>query len=455
MKKKFVWILLLSFGIANITMPTAQKVYAAQANYDVDGNNVLNSNDLEALKKYYNTYNSNFDYNNDGIIDIYDMVILSNALDTKMYSVKNSSGAVISYYSSGDLASSVLKARSINGSVVMTKGGQVIWNNSGYYVFQGEKFYNKYSNSFDAVNAANSITNGRAYNQFGQELINNTTGYKEKLAVTSTDVYIRTQPSDAYKTSTKVPNNTLIEIVALTRGFYQFKWYKPDNTIVTGYLPNYLDFIQDDRNNSMFGNIAGKYESNGDPGAISDNPADKGGVSCGVFQFAANVGTLASFISWLSGTKPAFYSLLNNAYIADGNTYGTNFKAAWQQIAANNYDEFYALQFSYTKSVYYDGFINKAKNSGYDISKLAAYNATRNMIFSTSIQHGVTGAYNIIAPIDKTLSMTDFITSVYNGRLAVIAKSYPVGSSIYNGVKDRYDNESADIKRNYQREISY
>lgn len=427
---------------------------ALTINPDINADRIVDQKDLTEISKYYNTSNSKYDLNKDGIVDIYDNVMVSKYIGL-LYNAYDSAGNIVKGFGYNQLGDAIKLAAGSSGRTASNLNGQTIWDNSSYWVFDGETYLNKFSNSYDAVNAVGSSTNGRAYNKFGTELINNTTGYKEKLAVTQDDLYIRTQPSNTYKTANLVPNNTTIEIVRRTYGFYEFKWYKNATTVVTGYVPSYLDFIQDDRNGSMFGNIAANYESNGDPGAISSGTGDLGGVSYGAFQFSSNVGSLTAFVTWLYSAKQEFYTILNNGYIADGKTYGANFQAAWKQLASSNYDEFYALQLSYTKENYYDRFVSISKSKGYDPGRLLQYNSTRNMIFSTAIQHGPTGAYNIMSGIDQSLSMTDFITAVYDARLKTISYSYPAGSTTYNSVKNRYYYESGDIIRNYQREISY
>ena len=45
--------------------------------------------------------------------------------------------------------------------------------------------------------------------------------------------------------------------------------------------------------------VARKYESNGDPACIANNPDDLGCLSYGLYQFASNIGTVEDFVKWL------------------------------------------------------------------------------------------------------------------------------------------------------------
>ena len=83
------------------------------------------------------------------------------------------------------------------------------------------------------------------------------------------------------------------------------------------------------------------------------------------------------------------------------------------------------------------------------------------MIWSTSVQHGASGAVNIFKKIPLATNIEDIIAKVYEERLNMIAKSYPPNStnpgvvSLYNGIKNRLENEKNEILRIYKRELFY
>ena len=47
----------------------------------------------------------------------------------------------------------------------------------------------------------------------------------------------------------------------------------------------------------MLGDLSAQYESNGDPGCISDGYGDAGGKSYGTYQFSSNAGSLGNLLS--------------------------------------------------------------------------------------------------------------------------------------------------------------
>ncbi|MBQ6569550.1 MAG: hypothetical protein IJL87_04785, partial [Clostridia bacterium] len=140
---------------------------------------------------------------------------------------------------------------------------------------------------------------------------------------------------------------------------------------------------------TTLGTLSAKYESNGNPGAISSG-YDAGGVSYGAYQFASKAGVPLLFAKWCisSGKGKATGDRLVAAYTKDGNKYGTNFNNEWKAIAAENSTAFMILQHGYIKSAYYDVMISRVKKSypTFDIEKYSI--ALKNVFWSRSVQHG-------------------------------------------------------------------
>lgn len=67
--------------------------------------------------------------------------------------------------------------------------------------------------------------------------------------------------------------------------------------------------------NSQLGILSSKYESNGDPGAISNYKGDAGGKSYGAYKLSTNMDSVDEFLIWLSSTNPSYYQQLINAKI--------------------------------------------------------------------------------------------------------------------------------------------
>lgn len=458
MKKFKIRALLLALTLSIFANTSIAQ--AATIKYDFNKDGLVDVKDIAELSKYYATTNAAYDLNKDGMVDIYDVTQISTAINYSAFKVFNANGDFVTGYNNGDLFSAINEASKLPNGFVMSNG-TLAWNSSSYWIYNGETVVRSAPTAYQAMAEAQNLAGGKVATKLGTLLYDKANNVKNVLGVASDDVNFRQGPSTSTAKLGVLPNNTLVHVPNLARSFFNVDWYKSDNSILKGYVYyNYMDIIQDDLNQSFLGYVAAKKESAMDAGAISDNPADNGGVSCGAFQLSANMGSLGAFMTWLQGIEPNYYKTLNDAKIADG-TYGANFKAAWVGIANSEHDKFYKIQQQYTRKNYYDSFLSIASRNGYDTRELVKYNATRNMIMSTAIQHGPTGAKNIFMAAGSINDMNSFIDRVYAERLNITAIKYPPNSpdpgkvAIYNAVKNRFQEESAEIKRIYQREISY
>jgi hypothetical protein len=248
-------------------------------------------------------------------------------------------------------------------------------------------------------------------------------------------------------------------------------WYKiaytNNGVVTTGYVASsYLLIINDDRQESWLGVLSGKYESNGDPGTVSNLAGDRGGKSYGAWQFASNMGTVDSFIFWLYDRNENFYNMLTAAKSMDGGSFGTNFDTAWKKLAKDYTDEFLNLQHDYIQIKYYDEAVRYVKNNfnGFDInSKSFAY---RNVVWSTAVQHGVMGAVRkvdanstlrpgVLTVVGYTVPEREFIDLAYKERskLDIYFSSYDPNyvedKKILDGLTLRFTNEDVDALRTY------
>ena len=168
-----------------------------------------------------------------------------------------------------------------------------------------------------------------------------------------------------------------------------------DETVLKDEL-HFLSNMQDE--GLLIGSLSAKYESNGNPGAISSGKGDAGGVSFGAYQFAGNAGVPYAFSLWCSSKEEyaAIGNRLIEAYSADSNTYGDNFKACWKAIASEDRELFHAIQHSYVKEKYYDAIVHRIESNveNFDIDMYGI--ALKNVFWSRSVQHGVGGSYNVI-----------------------------------------------------------
>ncbi|MDT8716128.1 hypothetical protein IAI10_05630 [Clostridium sp. 19966] len=208
-----------------------------------------------------------------------------------------------------------------------------------------------------------------------------------------------------------------------------------------------------DTNASILGVLSAKYESNGDPGAISNNPGDIGGKSYGAWQFASKMGSVDSFLSWLKNVNYNYYQQLIAAKTADGDTFGNNFDNAWKSIAKADREVFLQLQHDYTKAAYYDSEVSLIKST-FNIDISAQSFALQNVIWSTAVQHGVYGARNILRAVDSRTSLSYYlntknddetiINSIYDERSNVDKYFAGNSDSVKAAVKQRFADERSD-----------
>ncbi len=184
----------------------------------------------------------------------------------------------------------------------------------------------------------------------------------------------------------------------------------------------------------LLGSLSAKYESNGNPAAISKGN-DAGGVSFGAYQFASNAGVPKAFADWCisSGTSPEIGNRLLSAYKNDGSACGDSFKAEWLSIAKENSDLFLSVQHRYVKEKYYDAIVARIEKNvpGFDMDIYGI--ALRNVFWSRSVQHGVGGSYNVITRAFEVLggynmqSEEVLIRAIYAESGAVVdAGTYPM-----------------------------
>ena len=184
----------------------------------------------------------------------------------------------------------------------------------------------------------------------------------------------------------------------------------------------------------LLGSLSAKYESNGNPAAISKGN-DAGGVSFGAYQFASNAGVPKTFAEWCisSGASIEIGNRLLAAYKNDGSLCGESFKAEWLAIAKENADLFLSVQHRFVKEKYYDAIVSRVEKniSGFDMDIYGI--ALQNVFWSRSVQHGVGGSYNVITRAFEALGGFNFqseetlIRAIYAESGAVVdTGTYPM-----------------------------
>lgn len=194
---------------------------------------------------------------------------------------------------------------------------------------------------------------------------------------------------------------------------------------------------------NKLGELSAKYESNGKPGTISTGAGDIGGKSYGAWQLASNMGSVDKFINFLKTKNALYYKELSSAKIADGNKFGTNFDITWRCIADSDETGFLELQRIYIKANYYDVSAEMLmKRYNFDINQHSW--ALQNVLWSTSVQHGASGAVNIFKTVGLDRSERDLIIAIYDERSKVDKYFYSSSDAVKEAVKNRFRNEKND-----------
>lgn len=201
------------------------------------------------------------------------------------------------------------------------------------------------------------------------------------------------------------------------------------------------------------GFAAAKYESNSNPGSISNTPGDYGGKSYGAWQFSSKTGSLDSFIESLKGKENLFYSKLSNAKAKDGNKFGENFDAAWTSVAQENKTKFLNLQQDCVKQDYYDTAAKALKTKyGFDISEKS--NALKESLWSTVVQHGVSGTLSLFSKLNLKNSDGNIINDLYNERQNVDLYFRSSSSQVKQSVYNRFTSEKQDMINMLNKELA-
>lgn len=141
------------------------------------------------------------------------------------------------------------------------------------------------------------------------------------------------------------------------------------------------------------GSLSARFES-GSAGVAAIGYDRVGGTSYGKYQIASKPGTMDRFLSFLDDKAPAWADRLRNAGPTDTGSKEGGMPDAWKAIAAENSDRFEQLQHDFIAGETYDpARAMILKQTGLDFDN--APPVLREVLWSTSVQHGPTGAARI------------------------------------------------------------
>lgn len=146
------------------------------------------------------------------------------------------------------------------------------------------------------------------------------------------------------------------------------------------------------------GFVSRSFESKGNAATVSSGIGDAGGVSYGTYQLSSRKGN--------NGLSPVDEFLVQSAYkdkfkgLAAGSS---AFSKVWTSLGST--PEFAQEQQSYIKRKYYDQVLRSSVSKSARLEKRGA--AIQEMVFSTSVQYGATGAREVFEAAGISGAMSD------------------------------------------------
>ena len=189
------------------------------------------------------------------------------------------------------------------------------------------------------------------------------------------------------------------------------------------------------------GKLSAQFES-GEDGISAIGYDGTGGTSYGKYQIASKVGTMTDFLKFLDTEAPDIAKRLRNSGPANTGSRHGAMPDMWRKIAEEQPERFERLQESFaTESHYKPALANILKNTGLEEDSLSA--AMREVIWSTAIQHGPTGASRIFSRADGMSGKSSdpnyerkMISNVYKIRAGQFGSSTPaIRASVQNRFK--------------------
>lgn len=166
------------------------------------------------------------------------------------------------------------------------------------------------------------------------------------------------------------------------------------------------------------GLLSARFESGSD-GIAAIGYDRVGGTSYGKYQIASKPGSMDNFLQFLDGAAPDLSAKLRAAGPADTGGRKGAMPTVWREIAEQEPDRFTALQEQFIHNTHYKPALEAVRQAGFNTDEFSP--ALKEVLWSTSVQHGPTGAARIFirAAEQADTSHTkekDLIRSVYANR---------------------------------------
>ncbi|SMF39853.1 hypothetical protein [Desulfovibrio gilichinskyi] len=192
------------------------------------------------------------------------------------------------------------------------------------------------------------------------------------------------------------------------------------------------------------GELSAKFES-GSQGVSAIGYDRVGGTSYGKYQIASNTGSMEQFIDFLKNKNPELAERLELSGPANTGSKRGRMPDEWRKIAAEDPVNFEKMQHDFIRSSHYDPAVKKIlEQTGIDVNKLPG--PLREVLWSTSVQHGATGASNMISRALNKLSSqatekgfpSELVKEIYGERKDQFASST---GAVQNSVTERLTQE--------------
>lgn len=205
-----------------------------------------------------------------------------------------------------------------------------------------------------------------------------------------------------------------------------------------------LSELRESAPTNPLGTLSARFESgNRDIEAIGYDR--RGGTSYGKYQISSRAGSMERFIHFLENKTPEWASKLQAAGPANTGSTAGKMPEAWKAIAAENPVQFGNLQHAFIRHDHYmpaRDMILEQTGLNFDQAPVAL----QEVLWSTAVQHGPTGAARIftqaadrfLTQSDSTQNPQDLIEEIFDIRSHQFESST---AKVQNAVKNRFTQE--------------
>ena len=279
-----------------------------------------------------------------------------------------------------------------------------------------------------------------------------------KMLHTGEEVNARTQPSGLQHTGLPLSKQDLFRI-AKRRKTTDGNATAPSHNKKTRIANNPRKAIRDALNvfrqkgGEPLGHLASLFES-GTEGSSAIGYDRHGGTSYGKYQIASRVGTMDSFIDFLKVEAPDIAARLKKAGSTNTGSREGKMPDEWRAIASEQPERFEKLQDTFIHASHFTPAVTAlAEKTGVGVEAMPK--ALQEVVFSTAVQHGPTGASRIIgraleqigemrldpdtnSPANLATAQERLIRQIYDGR----SEQFPSSAkSVQMAVKGRLRQE--------------